>query len=94
MLETSVYKKSKATEDLQLAIRSYLEYIYRLGGNYRLALDSIKEHAEIAWDFAYNQIDREGQEATENAVHPLDASTLLHNRTNASSFTFREGVKE
>jgi len=93
MLEAFVYKKSKATEDLQLAIRSYLEHVYRLGGNYRLALDSIKEHAEIAWNFAYNKVNRDGQETVTKFVHTPDATTPWNYGTTTSSFTFREGVK-
>jgi len=93
MLETSMYKKSKATEDIQLAIRSYLEYVYWLGGNYRLALDSIKEHAEIAWNFSYNKANRDGQETITKSIHPPNATPPRNYGTTTSSFTFREGVK-
>lgn len=93
MQRASVYKEYKIAEDVELAIRSYLEYVCRLGGNYRMALGSIQKYVESTWDSAYYKTHGLRTETIEDIVHQSDAAKIWNNRSTAGSFTFREGVK-
>lgn len=91
MQRTSVHKEYKIAEDVELAIRSYLEYVCRLGGNYRMALGSIQKYVESAWDSAYNTAYGYGPTAVEDIVNSSDANQIRNNRTAAEQFTHAQG---
>jgi len=94
MFEAPMHKKYKAAEDVELAIRSYLEYVCRLGGNYRMALGSIQKYIESTWDSAYYKTHGLRTATVEDTIHPSDADKIRNNSTINESFTFREGVKK
>lgn len=91
MQRTSVRKEYKIAEDVELAIRSYLEYVCRLGGNYRMALGSIQKYVESAWDSAYYTAYGYGPTAVEDTVHESDATSPRHNSTPIISWTHTQG---
>lgn len=91
MQRTSVRKEYKIAEDVELAIRSYLEYVCGLGGNYRMALGSIQKYIESTWDSAHYKTHGLRTATIEDIVHPSDATSPRHDSTPIISWTHTQG---